>query len=69
MNKVIVVGKKGTLTNTRDEDTQDAVNLYCKNQNATKDEIIAKGLSIFTIEFNSVFCISIYFYWKKISIN
>jgi len=53
MNKVIVVGEKGILTNTRDEDTQDAVNLYCKNQNTTKDEIIAKGLSIFTIEFNS----------------
>ena len=53
MNKVIVVGKKGTQKKNRDEDTQDAVNLYCKNQNATKDEIIAKGLSIFTIEFNS----------------
>ena len=53
MNKVIIVGEKGTLSSTRDEDTQDAINLYCKSKNTTEKEINEKGLSIYTVEFNS----------------
>ena len=53
MNKVIIVGERGNQTSTRDEDTQDAINLYCKIKNTTEKEINEKGLSIYTVEFNS----------------
>lgn len=52
MDKIIIIGHKGTLSNVRDQDTQDAIDLYCKERNITLDEFKKRGLSIYAIEFD-----------------
>ena len=52
MDKIIIIGQKGTLSNVRDQDTQDAIDLYCKEKNITSDQFEKRRLSIYAIEFD-----------------
>ena len=52
MDKIIIIGQKGILSNVRDQDTQDAIDLYCKEKNITSDQFEKRRLSIYAIEFD-----------------
>jgi len=51
MSKIIVIGKNGTLTNVRNEKTDEAIQKYCEEKNITVEEFKKSKLSIYTIDF------------------
>ncbi len=51
MNRVVVIGEKGILTNKRDENLDMVIKEYCEEHNITREEFNKKGLGIYQIEF------------------
>tara|TARA_X000000368_G_scaffold212302_1_gene167739 strand:- start:3966 stop:4157 length:192 start_codon:yes stop_codon:yes gene_type:complete len=52
MSKVVVIGKKGTLSNKRGDEIETAIDDYCEKNNINKKEFDEQKLSIYVIEFN-----------------
>lgn len=51
MNRVVIIGENGTLSNKRDENVDIAIKEYCEKHNITREEFNKKDLSIYQIEF------------------
>ena len=51
MNKVVIIGQNGILSNKRDENVDKAIKEYCEEYNITREEFNKKDLSIYQIEF------------------
>ncbi len=52
MSKIIVIGKNGNQTSTRDKKTDEAIQKYCEEKNITVAEFKKSNFSIYTIDFS-----------------